>query len=85
MTGPQLRDLAKEPVNGLGAIANHLFSGAKRKHLAGISFVAPSGILTTSRSLSGDILRTSHQDVGAAYVFADPRHPAGAEIDKIFR
>jgi hypothetical protein len=86
VTGPQLRELAKEPVNGLAAIATRLFSGDKRGHLACISFVSPSGTLTRTRSIiAGGVLRTSHQDIGAAYVFANPRHPLGLDVDGVFR
>ena len=85
VTGPQLRELAKEPVNGLAAIATKLFSGEKRGHLACVSFVAPSGALTRTRSITAGVLRTSHQDIGAAYVFANPRHPRGLDVDGVFR
>jgi hypothetical protein len=84
VTGPQLRELAKEPVNGLAAIATRLFSGDKRDHLACVSFVAPSGTLTRTRSITAGVLRTSHQDIGAAYVFANPRHPLGLDVDGVF-
>jgi hypothetical protein len=85
VTVPQLRELAKDPVNGLAAIATRLFSGDKRGHLACVSFVAPSGTLTRTQSITAGVLRTSHQDIGAAYVFANPRHPLGLDVDGVFR
>lgn len=85
ITGPQLRDLAKEPLNGLAAIATRLFSGDKRGHLACVSFVAPSGTPTKTRSITAGVLRTSLQDIGAAYTFANPRHPLSLDVEGVFR
>ena len=83
--GDELRELGKERVNGLAAIATRLFSGNQRNHLAGISFVSLSGTATKRQHIEGDTLRTSYQDVGSAYVFANPSSPAANEIDRIFR
>jgi hypothetical protein len=85
VTGPQLRDLAREPVNGLSAIATRLFSGDKRNHLSCVTFVSPSGTLTRTASFTAGVMRTSYQDVGAAYSFANPKHPLGIEVDAVFR
>jgi hypothetical protein len=86
VTGPQLRELGKEPVNGLAAIATKLFSGDRRSHLACVSFVSPSGTPTRTRTIiPGGVLRTGLQDIGAAYTFANPKHPLGLEVDKVFR
>jgi hypothetical protein len=84
MTAAQIRELSKEPVNGLGAIANRLLSGSRRNHLAGIIFFAPSGEITTSHRIEGEILRTSHQDVGTAYVFTNSKNAAAGAVDSIF-
>jgi hypothetical protein len=84
VTAPELRELGQNPRNGLGAIATRLFSGEKRRHLAGVSFVTTSQELTISRRMLPGTLRTSHVDVGAAYVFGNPRHEAGKEVGEIF-
>jgi hypothetical protein len=85
VTGPQLRELAGEPVNGLAAIATRLFSGDKRDHLSCVTFVSPSGTLTRTASLTAGVMRTSYQDIGAAYSFANPKHPLGFDVDAVFR
>jgi hypothetical protein len=80
----QLRNLADASPNGLEVIAARLFSGDHRSHLAGVGFVAYEGALTTKQFEFGDLRRTSHQDVGAAYVFANPSHSAAGEIGAAF-
>ena len=80
----QLRNLANATPNGLAVIATRLFSGDHRSHLAGISFVAYEGALTSKQFEFGNLRRTSYQDVGAAYVFANPNHPAADEIEAAF-
>jgi hypothetical protein len=81
----QLRDLANSSPNGLAIIATKLFSGTQRLHLAGVSFLANEGALTQRRFEFGNLRRTSYQDVGAAYVFANPEHPAAAAVGAAFR
>lgn len=81
----QLTNLATASPNGLAVIATRLFSGADRSQLAGISFVALDGALTAKRFQFGDLLRTSYQNVGAAYVFANPKHPDADAVIAPFR
>jgi hypothetical protein len=84
MTASQLRELIAAPANGLAGIATRLFSGEKRIHLAGVSFVANAGAVTTSRSISDGVLRTSHQDIGAAYVFGNPKNSSADVVNQMF-
>lgn len=84
LSASQLRDLANASPNGIEAIAARLFSGIHRSHLVGVSFVAYEGALTAKQFEFGDLRRTSYQDVGAAYVFANPRHPAADEVVAAF-
>ena len=83
--GDQLRALGRECVNGLAAIATRLFLGDQRRHLAGISFVSLARTTTQRRQIEANLSRTSYQDVGSVYVFANPSNPAANEIDSIFR
>jgi hypothetical protein len=84
MNAAQLHHVAEEPRNGLAAIATKLFDHDARKHIAGVSFVATSGTLTTSRSISNAMLRTSRQDVGAAYVFRNAANPSSSVMGAMF-
>jgi len=84
ITALQLSRLAREPINGLAVISTRLFRGEARKHLAGVSFVTPSGSLSTSRNIHGDVMRTSYRDVGRAYVFTNPKNPSAGTIERLF-
>jgi len=84
MTATQLRNLAKEPINGLAGIATRLFSGDSRGHLAGVSFVATSGSMTMSRSISDGMMHTSHRDIGTAYTFRNPTNPSADVMGAMF-
>jgi hypothetical protein len=84
MTATQLHNLHKESINGLREIATRLFHGDNRSHLAGLSFVATSGTMSMSRSISDGMLHTSHQDIGAAYTFGNPGNPSAKVIGAMF-
>jgi hypothetical protein len=76
LSARQLIALASERVNGLAAIATRLFAADDRSHLAGISYLSPSGELT--RSVANSI-----QDVGTAYYFPNPKNRSEA-VEQIF-
>ena len=67
----QLVNLANDKTNGLAMIATRLLRADNRSHLAGISYISPSG--TLSRSAANAV-----QDRGTAYYFPNPKHPSDA-------
>jgi hypothetical protein len=67
----QLTAVAGEEMNGLGRIATRLLRAENRRHIAGISYMSPSG--TLSRSAANAV-----QDRGTAYYFLNPNNPSEA-------
>jgi len=63
--------LAGEKMNGLAAIATRLLRADNRVHVAGISYISPSGALSTS-------VANAVQDRGTAYYFPNPDNPSEA-------
>jgi hypothetical protein len=72
----QLVNLAKDKTNGLAMIATRLLRADSRSHVAGISYISPSGIL--SRSAANAV-----QDRGTAYYFPNPKNPSEA-VGRLF-
>jgi hypothetical protein len=72
----QLVNLANGKTNGLAMIATRLLRADNRSHLAGISYISPSG--TLSRSAANAV-----QDRGTAYYFPNPKNPSEA-VERLF-
>jgi hypothetical protein len=72
----QLVNLANDRTNGLAMIATRLLRSDTRAHLAGISYISPSG--TLSRSAANAV-----QDRGTAYYFPNPKNRSEA-VERLF-
>jgi hypothetical protein len=72
----QLVNLANDRTNGLALIATRLLRAETRSHIAGISYISPSG--TLSRSAANAV-----QDRGTAYYFPNPQNPSEA-VERLF-
>lgn len=72
----QLVNLANDRTNGLALIGTRLLRADTRSHLAGISYISPSG--TLSRSAANAV-----QDRGTAYYFPNPKNPSEA-VERLF-
>jgi hypothetical protein len=71
ISASQLVSLANDKTNGLAMIATRLLHGGNRSHLAGISYISPSGTVTRSAA-------NALQDRGTAYYFPNPKNPSDA-------
>jgi hypothetical protein len=67
----QLVNLANDRTNGLALIATRLLRSETRSHIAGISYISPSG--TLSRSAANAV-----QDLGTAYYFPNLQNTSEA-------
>jgi hypothetical protein len=72
----QLVNLANDRTNGLALIATRMLRAETRSHIAGISYISPSG--TLSRSAAYAV-----QDRGTAYYFPNPQNPSEA-VGRLF-
>jgi hypothetical protein len=72
----QLVNLANDRTNGLAVIATRLLRADTRSHLAGVSYISPSG--TISRSAANAV-----QDRGTAYYFPNPKNPSET-LERLF-